>query len=121
MRDELDRDNAQSTRDGATSIARSRQSSAYRAVEEAAAARTSMLQAEAEAQRASARLTDNRAECYELHKAMTAELETMQNPVEDSLRATNQQHTVQSAKVDAMGYRVGFIPSARTSHGSADG
>ena len=49
MQDELDRDNAQSIRDGATSIAYSRRSSAYRAVEEAAAARTAMLQADAEA------------------------------------------------------------------------
>ena len=28
----------------------------------------------------------------------------MQSSVKESLRATNQQHTVQSAKVDAMGY-----------------
>ena len=52
MLDDLDRDNAQSIRDGATSIASSRQSSAYGSVEEAAAARPAKLQAEAEAQRA---------------------------------------------------------------------
>ena len=65
-----------------------------------------MLQAEAEAQPAFARLEDTRAECNEQHKAMTAELEAMQSSVKENLRATNQQHTVQSAKVDAMGYRL---------------
>ena len=43
------------TRDGTASTTSSRRSSAYRAVEEAAAARTALLQAEAEAQRAPAR------------------------------------------------------------------
>ena len=37
---------------------------------------------------------------------MAAELEAMQNSVKSSLRAANQQNTVQSAKVDAMGYRL---------------
>ena len=106
MQDELDRYNAQSIRDGTTSIASSRKSSAYRAVEEAAAARTAMLQAEAEAQRALAQLADTRAECNEQRKVMTAELEAMQSSVKDSLRVTNQQHTVQCAKVDAMEYRL---------------
>ena len=106
MQDELDCANAQSFRDCATSMASSRRSSAYRAVEVAAAARTAMLQAEAEAQRAFARLADTRAESNEQHNAMTAELEAMQSSVKESLRATNQQHTVQFAKVDAMGYRL---------------
>ena len=78
MQDESNPDNAQSKRDGTTSIASSRKSSEYRAVEEAATARTAMLQAETEA---------------------------MQSSVKDSLRATSQQHTMQTAKVDAMGYR----------------
>ena len=56
-----------SIRDGTTSIASSRRSSAYRAVEEAAAARTAMLQAEAKAQRTLVRLADIRAECSEQH------------------------------------------------------
>ena len=42
MQDELDPDNAQTIRDGATSTASSRRSSEYRAVEEAAAAKTAM-------------------------------------------------------------------------------
>ena len=46
MQDEMDRDNAQSIRDRTTSIASSRKSSAYRAVEEAAAIRIAMLQRE---------------------------------------------------------------------------
>ena len=65
-----------------------------------------MLQAEAETQRALARLVDSRAECNEQHKVMAAELEAMQSSVKKSLGATNQQHTVQSAKMDAMGYRL---------------
>ena len=73
-------------------------------MEEAAAARTAVLQAEAEAQRALARPANTRAECKEQHKVMAAELEAMQNSVKGSLRAANQQNTVQSAKVDAMGY-----------------
>ena len=93
-------------RDGTASTTSSRRSSAYRAVEEAAAARTAMLQAEAEAQRALARLADTRAECNEQHKVMTAELEALQDSVKGSLRSATQQTTVQAAKVDAMGYRL---------------
>ena len=37
---------------------------------------------------------------------MAAELEAIQNSMKSSLRAANQQNTVQSAKVDAMGYRL---------------
>ena len=60
---ELNRDNASSFRDGTISTTSPRRSSAFRAVEVAAAARTAMLQAEADAQRALARLADTRAEC----------------------------------------------------------
>ena len=81
VQDELTRENASSYRDGTMSTTSSRRSSAYRAVEEAAAARTAMLQAEAEAQRVLAHLADTPAECKEQHKAMTAELEAMQNSV----------------------------------------
>ena len=103
---ELTRENASSFRDGTVSTTSSRRSSAYRAVEEAAAARTAMLQAEAEAQQALTRLADTRAECNEQHKVMTAELEAMQDSVKCSLRAATQQTTVQAAKVDDMGYRL---------------
>ena len=94
------------TRDGPASTASSRRSSAYRAVEEAAAARTAMLQAEAEAQRALARLADTSAECIEQHMVMTAELEALLDSVKGSLRSATQQTTVQAAKVDAMGFRL---------------
>ena len=77
VQDELIRENASSYRDGTASTTSSRRSLAYRAVEEAAAARTAMLQAEAEAQRALARLADTRADCNEQHKVMTAEMEAM--------------------------------------------
>ena len=93
-------------RDGTTSTTSSLRSSAYRAIEEAAAARTAMLQAEIEAQRALARLAETRAECNEQHKVMTAELEALQDSVKGSLRSATQQTTVQAAKVDAMGYRL---------------
>ena len=64
--DELGGDNANSVSDGATFVASSRRSSsAYRAVEETAAAKTIMLEAEAEAKRALARLADARTECSE--------------------------------------------------------
>ena len=104
--EELARDSASSCRDGTTSSTSSRRSSAYRAVEEVAAARTAMLKAEAEAQRALTRLADTRAECNEQHQAITAELEAMQTSVKESLRAATQQTTVQAAKVDALGYRL---------------
>ena len=71
MQDELSGGNAPSMSDGATSVAFSRRSSAYRAVEDAAAARTIMFEAEAGAQRALARLADTRAECNEQHKVVT--------------------------------------------------
>ena len=106
VQDELTRENASSCRDGTASTTSSRRSSVYRAVEEAAAARTAMLQAEAEAQRALARLADTRAECIEQHKVMTAELEAMQDSVKCSLRSAIQQTTVQAANVDAMGHRL---------------
>ena len=64
-------------------------------MEEAAATRTAI-----------ARLADTRAECNEQHKVMAAELEAMQNSVKSSLRAACQQNTVQSGKLDAMGYRL---------------
>ena len=103
---ELTCENASSYRDGTVFTTSSRRSWAYRAVEAAAAARTAMLQAEAEAQQALARLTDTRAECNEQHKVMTAALEAMQDSVKCSLRAATQQTTVQAAKVDAKGYRL---------------
>ena len=106
VQDELTRENASSYREGTVSTTSSRRSSAYRAVEEAAAARTAMLQAEAEAQRALARLAGTRAECNEQHKVMTAELEATQDAVKCSLRSATQQTTVQAAKVDAMGHRL---------------
>ena len=65
VQEELARDSASSYRDGTTSSTSSRRSAAYRAVEEAAAARTAMPKAEAEAQRALARLADTRVECNE--------------------------------------------------------
>ena len=68
MQYELSGGNAPSMSDGATSVAFLRRSSAYRAVEEAAAARTPMLEAEAVAL---ARLADTRAECNEQHKVVT--------------------------------------------------
>ena len=102
MQDDLERDNAQSIRDGNTSIASSRRSLAYRAVEEVAAVRTSLFSAEAEEQQTLARLANSRAEC----KVIIAELEAMQNSVKESLSPGNQQHTVQSAKMDAMEYRL---------------
>ena len=106
VQDELTRENASTYRDGTVSTTSLRRSSAYRAVEEAAAARTAMLQAEDEAQRALARLADTRAECNEQHKVMTAELEAMQDSVKCSLRSATQQTTAQAAKVDAMGHRL---------------
>ena len=106
MENELNRDDASSVSDGTISTTSSRQSSTFRAVEEATAARTAMLQAEDEAQRALACLAHTRPECNEQHKVMAAELEAMQNSVKSSMRAANQQNTVQSAKVDAMGYRL---------------
>ena len=105
VQDEVARDSASSYRDGTASTTSSRRSTLFRAVEEAGAARTAVLQAEAEAQRALARLADTRAECNEQHKAITAELEATQDSVKCSLRATTQQTTVQAAKVDAIGYR----------------
>ena len=106
IRNTLGGDDALSTRDGATSVGSSPRSSAYRAVEEAAAARTAMLNAEAEAKRALARLADTRAECNEQHQAITTELEAMQKVMQDGLRNNSQQQTVQAARVDAMGHRL---------------
>ena len=105
VQDELTRKKS-SFRDGTVSTTSSRRSSAYWAVQEAAAARTAMLQAEAEAQRALARLADTRTECNEQHKVKTAELETMQDSVKCSLRAATQHTTLQASKVDAMEYRL---------------
>ena len=106
VQDELTRENASPYCDGIVSTTSSRRSSVNLAFEEAAAARTAMLQAEAEAQRALARLADTRAECNEEHKVMTAELEDMQDSVKCSLRCATQQTTVQAEKVPAMGYRM---------------
>ena len=129
MQEELAGDNAHSIRDVATSIASSRRSSAYRAVEEAAGPKTAMLEAKTEAQRALACLVDTRADCIEQHKVITAKLEAMQSSVKASLRANSQQQTVQSAKLVAMGNRSEEMKDlllqrelcCRREHGSADG
>ena len=68
-------------------------------VKEAAASRTAMIEAKAEA------LADTRDECSAQVKTNAAGIEAMQNAVKDSLRSSSQQQTVQSANVDAMGYR----------------
>ena len=102
----MGRGDAPSVRDGATSIASSGRSSAYRAVEKPAVARTVMLEADAEAKRGLARLVDTHAECSEQHKGIAAEIETVKFSVKRSLQASSQQQTVQSIKVDAMGYRL---------------
>ena len=83
-----------------TSVASSRRSSAYRAVEEAAAARTAMLTGEAEEQRVLARLAYIRAKYNEQNKVITAKLcdrkpEGLQPATNGAIR-----------KVDAMGYRL---------------
>ena len=66
-----------------------------------------MLEAEADAKLALARLVDSCAGNSEQHKVITAELEAVQCSVKKkSLRANDQQQTVQSAKEDAMGYRL---------------
>ena len=75
-------------------------------MEEAAAARTAMLEDAAEASRALARLADTRAECYEQRKAIATEVEAVQCSMRDTLRASSQQQTLHSAKVDAMEYRL---------------
>ena len=125
MQDELDRDNAQSIHDGTTSMAASPRSSAHRAVEEAAEARTVMLQAEAETKRALARFADTRAECNEQHEVMAAEFQAMQSFLKDSLRATNQQNNGAVCESGCYGMssrkNEGFFPSTRFSYGSAIG
>ena len=80
------------------SVASSRRLSAYRALEETAAARTAMLKAEAEAHGALTRLADTGAECNEHLKVITAELAVMQSSVKDCLRANNQQELVQTVQ-----------------------
>ena len=103
VQEELARDSASSYRDGTTSSTSSRRSSTYRAVEEAAAARTAMLKAEAEAQRALARLADTRAESNEQHQSITAELEAMQTSVKESLRAATQQQQCKQPRLTPWG------------------
>ena len=59
--------------------------------------------------RALASLADTRAECSGQQTVINAEdkaNKAMQCSVKESLRANNQQQTVQSAKVDAMGYHL---------------
>ena len=103
MENELNRDNASPVLAGTISTSSFRRSLAFRAVKEAAAARTAILQAEPEAQRALARVADTRVDCNEQHKVMAAELEATQNSMKSSPWAANQQNTVQSAKVDDKG------------------
>ena len=103
MRDEMGGDNAHYVRDDVTSVASLRRSSSYRAAEEVAAGRTAVLEAEDETERASARPAETRAECMKQHKAMATEIEAVQCCVKD-LSASSQQQTVQSAKMEDMGY-----------------
>ena len=75
-------------------------------MEKASAAGTAILEAETEANRASARLVDTRSECGEQHKAIAAQIEAVRCAVRDNLHSSNKQPTVQPAKVHAMGNRM---------------
>ena len=125
VQDELTRENASSFRDGTVPTTSSRLSSVYRAVEEAAAARTAMLQAEAEAQRASARLADTRVECNEQNKVITAELEAMQDSGEVKPKSCYPTHHCASCESGCHGISPGGnvrpIPPTRITHGNTDG
>ena len=62
--------------------------SVYARAKQEAAARTAVIEAEAEAQHAIARLAATRAECHE-HQMITAEIETVQKSVQEELQASD--------------------------------
>ena len=89
------------TRSAAGSVASSQRSSVYKAV---------LLDAQAETQRALAGLASTRAECNEQHHAIVENMKTMQMTMREGLQVSDQLRTtqnVQSARVDALGHRMG--------------
>ena len=85
VQDDRGGDSTLSVRCGAISVASSRISSPYRAVEQDAAARTTMLEAEGEMNRPLSRLGDTSAECSEQRKVIAAEIEAVQYSCERQL------------------------------------
>ena len=89
------------TRSVAGSVASSQRSSVYKAA---------LLDAQAETQRALVGLASTRAECNEQHHAIVENMKTMQMTMWEGLQVSDQQrtaHNVQSARVDALGHRMG--------------
>ena len=83
------------------SVASSQRSSVYK---------TSLLDAQAETQRALAGLASTRAECNEQHHAIVENIRTMQTTMREGLQVSDQLRTgqnVQNARVDALGHRMG--------------
>ena len=83
------------------SVASSQRSSVYK---------TSLLDAQAETQRALAGLASTRAECNEQHHAIVENIKTMQTTMREELQVSDQLRTaqnVQNARVDALGHRMG--------------
>ena len=83
------------------SVASSQRSSVYK---------TTLLDAQAETQRALAGLASTRAECNEHHHAIVENIRTMQTKMREGLQVSDQLGTaqnVQNARVDALGHRMG--------------
>ena len=89
-----------------SSKAASAQSSAYRAVHEAAKARKSLLDAQIGVKQAASQLSERKARCDREHQAIVEEIEAVQTELRTSTERQAQGQEVQAALMDPMGYRM---------------
>ena len=89
-----------------SSEAISRRSSAYTAVHEAAVARKALLQAQLEAERTVARLSEDKAECNREHQAIVEEIEAVQNELRIFADRKAQGQDMQAAEIYATVHRI---------------
>ena len=89
-----------------SSKAASARFSAYRAVHEAAKARKALLDAQIGVKQAASQLSERKARCDREHHAIVEEIEAVQTELRTSTERQAQGQEVQSARMDAMGYRM---------------
>ena len=89
-----------------SSKAASAQSSAYRAVHEAAKVRKALLDVHISVKQAASQLSERKARCDREHQAIVEEIEAVQTKLRTSTERQAQGQEVQAARMDAMGYRM---------------
>ena len=89
-----------------SSKAASARSSAYKVVHEAAKARKALIDAQIGVKHAASQQSERKARCDREHQAKVEEIEAVQSELRSSIKRQEQGQEVQTARMDAMGYRM---------------